>query len=47
MSFKKPTEPLCQSCAFSLKNHKDKGTEIDGTLSDDYCGDCYESGKFT
>ncbi len=47
MSFKKPTEPLCQSCAFSLKNHKDKGTEVDGTLSNDYCGDCYESGKFT
>jgi hypothetical protein len=24
----------------------DKGTEADGTPSDDYCCDCYEAGEF-
>ncbi|MHA1977043.1 MAG: zinc ribbon domain-containing protein [Candidatus Hodarchaeales archaeon] len=47
MKFKKPTEPICQSCAFSLNNSDDKGTKVDGTLSDEYCCDCYKGGEFT
>ena len=47
MTFKKPTEPICQSCAISLKNPDDKGTHADGTLCNDYCSDCFETGIFT
>ena len=47
MSSKKPSDPICQSCAYSLENPSDKGTEVDGTICDDYCCDCYENGKFT
>jgi len=47
MTSKKHTGPICQSCAMSLKLPDDKGTEADGTASDDYCGDCYETGEFT
>ncbi|MFX0052983.1 MAG: zinc ribbon domain-containing protein [Candidatus Hodarchaeota archaeon] len=46
MSSKKPTEPICQSCALSIQTVEDKGTEADGTRSDDYCCDCYEAGEF-
>ena len=46
MSLKKSKEHICQSCAVSLKDPEIKGTEIDGTLSDDYCCDCYKSGEF-
>lgn len=44
-SIKNPTGPACQSCGLS-NNLDQKGTEKDGTLSDDYCCDCYESGEF-
>ncbi|MFX1283413.1 MAG: zinc ribbon domain-containing protein [Promethearchaeota archaeon] len=47
MTFKKSTEPICQSCAMVLETLNDKGTEADGTRSDDYCYSCYESGEFT
>ncbi|MFX0184965.1 MAG: zinc ribbon domain-containing protein [Candidatus Hodarchaeota archaeon] len=46
MTLKKPTEPICQSCALSIKTLDDKGTEADGTRIDDYCCDCYEAGEF-
>ncbi len=46
MTAKEPSEPICQSCAMSLKLPEDKGTEADGTASDDYCKDCYEAGEF-
>ncbi|MHA1954648.1 MAG: zinc ribbon domain-containing protein [Candidatus Heimdallarchaeaceae archaeon] len=39
-------EPLCQSCACSL-DATDKGSEADGSISDDYCEVCYQEGKFT
>ncbi|MHA1978925.1 MAG: zinc ribbon domain-containing protein [Candidatus Hodarchaeales archaeon] len=45
MSVNKPSSPTCQSCG--LSNELDeKGTEVDGTLNDDYCDECYEDGKF-
>jgi hypothetical protein len=44
-SIKKPIGPTCQSCGLS-NNIDEKGTEKDGTLSDDYCDDCYENGEF-
>ena len=46
MPSKKITEPICQSCTMSLKTLDDKGTEADGTRSDDYCSSCYEAGDF-
>ncbi|UCG01946.1 MAG: zinc ribbon domain-containing protein [Candidatus Heimdallarchaeota archaeon] len=46
MPSKKLSQPICQSCAVSLKTLDDKGTEADGTLCDDYCSGCYESGEF-
>ena len=46
LAFKKHEEHTCQSCAVSLKTQDNKGTETDGTMSDDYCRDCYECGEF-
>ncbi|MHA1992274.1 MAG: zinc ribbon domain-containing protein [Candidatus Hodarchaeales archaeon] len=46
MGRKKPTEPLCQSCAYPL-DVSDKGSEADGSTSDDYCEDCYQEGDYT
>jgi len=46
LSSKKPTDHICQSCSFSLEQYE-KGTEVDGTLTDHYCKDCYEDGEFT
>ncbi|MHA1979165.1 MAG: zinc ribbon domain-containing protein [Candidatus Hodarchaeales archaeon] len=38
--------PLCQSCACPL-DATDKGSEADGSISDDYCEVCYQEGEFT
>ena len=38
--------PLCQSCACSL-DATDKGSEADGSISDDYCEVCYQEGEYT
>ena len=40
---------FCQSYAMPLNLHEEdvRGTEKDGTLSENYCRYCYESGKFT
>ncbi|MFX0016655.1 MAG: zinc ribbon domain-containing protein [Promethearchaeota archaeon] len=46
MTSKKSTGPLCQSCAYPL-TATDRGSETDGTLSDDYCSGCYQEGEFT
>jgi hypothetical protein len=46
MDLKQSKEHICQSCAVSLKDPEIKGTESDGTINDDYCCDCYESGEF-
>ncbi len=47
MTARKPDRQICQSCMMVLKTPEDKGTEEDGTLSEDYCCDCYEAGEFT
>jgi hypothetical protein len=47
LASKKTDEPICQSCSVSLKTPGNKGTETTGTLSDDYCRDCYHHGEFS
>lgn len=37
----------CQSCNMSIKKDKNKGIELDKTLSTTYCKNCYAAGKFT
>lgn len=37
---------ICQSCSMPLENDNDKGTNIDGTKSEDYCKHCFENGEF-
>lgn len=37
---------FCQSCGMPL-NGETKGTEADGSVSEDYCTYCYKDGKFT
>ena len=39
--------PVCQSCGMPLENNEMKGTEKNGTKSDDYCVYCYANGSFT
>lgn len=38
---------LCQSCGTSLEHVSDKGSELDGSKSEEYCIFCYQQGKFT
>ena len=38
---------FCQSCAMPLEDEKLYGTNIDGTLNEEYCTYCYKDGKFT
>ncbi len=38
---------FCQSCSMPLDNDQVKGTEKDGSLSNEYCKYCYENGAFT
>lgn len=37
----------CQSCGMSLEQDSDKGTERDGSKSEEYCAFCYQHGDFT
>lgn len=38
---------ICQSCAMPLSNDPiGRGTNSDGTISDEYCSYCYERGQF-
>lgn len=37
---------MCQSCAMPL-TEEIKGTNADGSKSEDYCSYCYQDGKFT
>lgn len=36
----------CQSCGMTLAKDSDKGTESDGSKSEEYCSFCYRQGKF-
>lgn len=38
---------LCQSCGMVLESDSHRGTEQDGSLSDEYCSFCYQKGGFT
>ena len=42
-----PDERVCQSCGMPMRRDEDFGTEADGSLSEDYCGYCYQNGEFT
>ena len=37
---------LCQSCGMTLEKESDKGTEGDGSSSEEYCTYCYQQGRF-
>ena len=37
----------CQSCGMSLELDSDKGTERDGSRSEEYCAFCYQHGAYT
>lgn len=37
----------CQSCGARLEQDSDRGTEADGTRSEDFCAFCYQQGTFT
>jgi hypothetical protein len=39
--------PVCQSCGMPLESEELKGTEKNGSRSEDYCVYCYADGKFT
>jgi hypothetical protein len=36
----------CQSCSMPMDNTADRGTEKDGTPSQEYCTYCYQNGAF-
>lgn len=40
-------ENMCQSCGMPMNEDKVRGTESDGSLSQDYCRYCYKDRKFT
>ena len=37
---------FCQSCTMPIDNPDDRGTEKDGSKSDQYCKYCYQHGAF-
>ena len=37
----------CQSCHMLLETEDERGTNNDGTKSEDYCVHCFEKGEFT
>ncbi len=38
---------FCQSCTLPIDDATSKGTEKDGSLSNEYCKYCYQQGIFT
>lgn len=41
-------QKLCQSCAMPMGEEKEVyGTNVDGSLNEDYCIYCYEKGNYT
>ncbi len=38
---------FCQSCTMPIDNPADRGTEKDGSKSNEYCKYCYHDGSFT
>ena len=41
-----PDAPYCQSCGMPFFQEKDRGTEADGGLSEEFCSWCYRDGSF-
>ena len=41
----KDNENICQSCGLSTESHE-RGTNADGTPSDEYCDGCFTHGEF-
>jgi hypothetical protein len=42
-----PKGPFCQSCGMPLsKDPQGGGTNLDGTISHEYCSKCYKDGAF-
>lgn len=39
--------PICQSCGVPMPDDGQKGTNADGSLTNDYCRSCYKNGSFT
>lgn len=39
--------PICQSCGMPLSKPEDFGTNADGSESKEYCGFCFQNGRFT
>ena len=40
-------ETFCQSCSMPIDNPLLRGTEKDGSPSNEYCKFCYQNGEFT
>jgi ABC-type lipoprotein export system ATPase subunit len=38
---------ICQSCGMPMSEDNQKGTNEDGSLSNDYCSYCFKNGQFT
>lgn len=38
---------ICQSCGMNIEEDLYKGTNIDGSLSTEYCSFCFQKGNFT
>ena len=44
----RPKGPACQSCGMPLsKDPLGGGSNVDGTISNEYCSHCYRKGVFT
>ena len=37
----------CQSCGMTLDDQPCRGSNVDGSVSDDYCIYCFQNGEFT
>lgn len=42
-----PPCPMCQSCGMPMCEDKDKGTNADGSLSEENCVYCWKDGAYT
>jgi transcriptional regulator with XRE-family HTH domain len=42
-----PEKPICQSCGMNLNNIEDFGTNSDESVNTDYCGYCFQKGRFS
>lgn len=40
------TELFCQSCGMPLETEEVKGTNADGSMSDEYCIYCFKNGAY-